>query len=73
MADRFKAGGHGYGEAKKALFEKMWSYFEPFRKKREELAQSPELVESILQQGAERARTEARVTLRAVRQAVGLE
>ena len=72
MADRYRAGNFGYGDAKKALFEKMWEMFEPFRAKREELAANPDFVESVLQQGAERARKEARHTLDQARQAVGL-
>jgi len=73
MEKRYRAGGLGYGEAKKALFEKMQSYFEPFRKKREELAADPSYVEGVLQKGAERARSEARRTLTAARKAVGVE
>ncbi|NQU40041.1 MAG: tryptophan--tRNA ligase [Lentisphaerae bacterium] len=73
MADQYRIGGFGYGTAKKALFEKMWAYFEPFRAKREALAAQPDLVESILQRGAEKARHEARQTLQAARQAMGLE
>ena len=73
MAARYRAGGYGYGSAKKALFEKMWQYFEPFRQKRAELKGDPALVESILQDGARRARAEAGKTLTAARRAVGLE
>ena len=38
LAARYRAGGVGYGEVKKALFEMLWSYFEPFRRRRAELA-----------------------------------
>ena len=73
MAARYRAGGLGYGEVKKALFEKFEAHFVPFRKKREELRKNMDYVESILRQGAERARAEAVVTLKKARQAVGLE
>ena len=73
MAARYRAGGLGYGEVKKAVFEKMWTAFEPFRKKRAELAADMPFVEQVLQRGAERARAEARKTLDAARRAMGLE
>ena len=73
MEDRYRAGGIGYGETKKALFELLWSTLEPFRKKRMELAGDPAYVESILSRGAETARAEARKTLNRARRATGLD
>ena len=72
MAARYRAGGLGYGDAKKALFESVWNYFEPFRKKREELQSDLPYVESVLARGAEKARAAARETLDAARKAMGL-
>ena len=72
MAARYRAGGLGYGEVKKALFEKFEAHFMAFRKKREELQKNMDYVESILRKGAERARSEAVITLKKARQAVGL-
>ena len=72
MAARYRAGGLGYGEVKKALFEKFEAHFMAFRKKREELQKNMDYVESILRKGAERARAEAVITLKKARQAVGL-
>lgn len=73
MTARYRKGGLGYGEVKKALFEKFDAQFAPLRRKRAELQKDPGYVESVLQKGAERARAEARKTLRKARQAVGLE
>ncbi len=73
MDAKYRAGGFGYGAAKKALFEKVWSHFEPFRARRAELEKDPGYVESVLKNGAERARVEARKTLKAARRATGLE
>ncbi|MCX6993559.1 MAG: tryptophan--tRNA ligase [Kiritimatiellaeota bacterium] len=73
MAARYRAGGLGYGEVKKALYEHFQAYFEPFRQRREEFQKNPERVEQILQRGAARAREELRKTLKAARRAVGLE
>ena len=73
MESKYRAGGFGYGHAKKALFEALWGYFEPFRQNRKALEADPKHVESVLQDGAARARAEARKTLNAVRRAVGLD
>lgn len=73
MAARYREGGMGYGEAKKALHAKFEAHFGPLRAKREELASNPDYVEDILLRGAERARAEASITLERARKAVGLE
>ena len=72
MAERYRQGGCGYGDAKKALYEALRSHFTEFRKKREELQADAEYVEGVLRKGAERARAEARTTLDAARSATGL-
>jgi tryptophanyl-tRNA synthetase len=73
MAAKYRAGGFGYGDAKKALFEAMTAYFAPFREKREELAGNLDFVENVLVQGAEKARAVAGETLKNARRAMGLE
>jgi tryptophanyl-tRNA synthetase len=72
MAKRYRAGGYGYGNAKKALLEKADAYFAPYREKRKKLAADPEYVENVLHQGAKRARYEAQQTMELVREAVGM-
>jgi tryptophanyl-tRNA synthetase len=73
LASRYRAGGMGYGEAKKALADKFDAYFEPFRARRAELEARPDEVEDILRAGAARARNTMQPILHAARQAVGLE
>jgi len=73
MEQRFRAGGTGYGEFKKELFEAIWNYFEPMRRRRKELESDPGYVEGVLASGAELANALARETVRKVRQATGLE
>src|SRR5690242_3814819 len=73
LAARYRAGGMGYGEAKKMLLEKINVYFGPFRERRKQLAANPDEVEAILQRGAQKARAEARQTMTLVRQAVGMK
>jgi tryptophanyl-tRNA synthetase len=69
---KYKAGGMGYGTAKKRLLELLLEYFSPYREKREELAADAGYVEQVLKDGAERAKAVASVTLDKVRKAVGL-
>jgi len=72
LAERYRAGGFGYGQAKEMLLEKIENYFRPARQRRAELSQQPEVLERVLRQGAERARAEARKTMQLVRKAVGM-
>jgi len=72
MADKFRAGGYGYGEAKKELFETLWEYFRPFREKRAELAKDPGCVSRVRAMGAAKARAVAMQTLEKVRKLVGV-
>jgi tryptophanyl-tRNA synthetase len=72
MAASFRAGNYGYGHAKKALLEAYHRLFDPFRAKREELAQDPARLEDILSDGAKRARAAAAPVMERVRSAVGL-
>jgi len=73
MRDRFAAGGTGYGDFKKELFDKLWSYFEPMRKRREEILADQGYVDRVLQRGAERANAAADKVMARVRKATGLE
>jgi tryptophanyl-tRNA synthetase len=73
LAARYRAGGFGYGTAKKELLAKINDYFAPMREKRAELEKNPDFVNEVLRKGAERARAETRKTLQAARRAVGLE
>ena len=61
----------GYGDAKTMLLAKIDGYFAAAREKRKQLAANPQLVDDILKSGAERARKEARETMRLVRSAMG--
>lgn len=72
MRRKFLAGGYGYGHAKKELLEKIWTYFEPHRKRREELLKNPDVVHQVLKEGAERARERAQMVMDRVRKHAGL-
>ena len=72
MAARFRAGGYGYGDAKKELFGVLWEYFEPFRAKRRELAANLDYVHEIRMFGANKAREAAAETIKKVRKLIGV-
>jgi tryptophanyl-tRNA synthetase len=71
--NRLRAGGLGYGDLKKALFENYWNYFADARKKRAELAANLDYVNGVLAEGAAKARTLAQKVLKRARTASGLE
>jgi tryptophanyl-tRNA synthetase len=72
MGERFRKGGAGYGDFKKQLFEKLWEYFSPMRKRREEILADKLYVDNVLVRGAGRANEVANDVMTRVRAAVGL-
>ena len=72
MAARLRAGGYGYGDAKKALLAAIDGTFAEARERRVALAAEPDRVHDILATGAARAREVARDVLAAAREAVGM-
>ncbi|MBA4149966.1 MAG: tryptophan--tRNA ligase [Verrucomicrobia bacterium] len=70
--ERLRAGGLGYGDLKKGLFENYWSYFAEARTKRAELAANPDYVRQVLREGAEKARALATKVLQRAKVASGL-
>jgi tryptophanyl-tRNA synthetase len=69
---RLRAGGLGYGDLKKALFEHYWNYFTAARARRAALAADLNFVHQVLRDGAERARTVARTVRDRAKKACGL-
>ncbi|HXN36070.1 MAG TPA: tryptophan--tRNA ligase [Opitutaceae bacterium] len=72
LESRLRAGGLGYGDLKKALFEHCWNFFAPARARRAELLADPGYVDQVLREGAERARSVASVVVKRARRAAGL-
>ena len=72
VEDRLRAGGFGYGDLKKALFEHYWNYFSIARVKRAELAANLDYVNQVLREGAERAEKIATPVLKRAKTACGL-
>jgi tryptophanyl-tRNA synthetase len=73
LAARYRAGGFGYGRAKKALIDRIDQAFGPFRERKKALDADPDTLEDVLQSGAARARAVAGETLRDARRACGLD
>ena len=73
LADRYRAGGMGYGEAKKLLCAKINEVFEPIRARYKALIARPDEVEQILVAGAVKARANARAVLSRARKACGID
>ncbi|MFP6864515.1 MAG: tryptophan--tRNA ligase [Roseibacillus sp.] len=72
MVKDHQAGGIGYGDFKKRLWEAYWDFFAPMRERRAELLDDPGYVEKVLADGAVKAREEGERVLGRVRNAVGL-
>jgi tryptophanyl-tRNA synthetase len=72
MGEQFRQGGRGYGDFKKQLFEKLWEYFAPMRKRREEILKDKSYIDDVLDRGAKCANEIANQVMDRVRKAVGL-
>ncbi len=73
LATKYRAGGFGYGDAKKLLLEKLMEYFKPYSDEREKLKQNMDYVKEILSKGADKARETASKTKTEVWSKVGLK
>jgi len=72
MKERYLKGGTGYGQAKKELLELIIEYFRPYREKRKIFENDPAEVRRIMKNGADKTREVAAVTLKKVKDAVGI-
>src|SRR5207245_7247483 len=72
MRERFLKGGSGYSDFERQLFEKLWEYFAPMRKRREEILRDKSYIDDVLARGAKRANEIANQVMDRVRKAVGL-
>lgn len=72
MAQRFRAGGLGYGTAKKELFDLIWNHFAASRTRRTDLEKNRDYCNEIRKKGADKARVIASKTMTRVRELVGM-
>lgn len=68
-----RIGDGGGGALKKELTEALNEHLRPLRARRAELEGQPELIRKVLEEGVERARAVARVTLEEVRHAMNMD
>lgn len=71
--EKLRAGGLGYGDLKKQLFEVYWEYFALARAKRAELVANLDYVNKVLADSAAKARAKSTEVLKRARKASGLE
>lgn len=72
IAGRYRAGGFGYGDAKKELLRLIDERFGDARERRRELEKRPDDLLDILRKGGEKARERAGEVMERVRSATGL-
>lgn len=72
IAEKYRAGGYGYGHAKKELIQLIDDYFAEARARRKELAQRPDYIRDVLRHGAQQAQERIRPLMARVREVTGL-
>jgi len=72
LADRYRAGGMGYGEAKQALYDAAMAYFAEARERRADWEARPDDLHAVLREGALKARAKGQEVLARCREACGL-
>ncbi|MEL0010536.1 MAG: tryptophan--tRNA ligase [Bacteroidota bacterium] len=72
IAAKYRAGGYGYGHAKKELLGLMNDYFHEASERRIQLQENPSLVYDVLQEGGRRARIQAETVMQPIREITGI-
>lgn len=72
IANAYRAGGYGYGHAKKELLGMVKETFAEARDKRRKLAEDPDYVFDVLREGGKKARARAEEIMAGVRERTGL-
>jgi tryptophanyl-tRNA synthetase len=71
LAEKYKAGGMGYGEAKKELLNKILEHFASERNRYQELVEKKDYVREVLENGATKARIIASKSLETAKKNIG--
>ena len=72
IAQAYRQGGYGYGNAKKELLKSIEEYFAEARERRHDLVGHMDYVMDVLKEGGKRARHRAETYMERVRERVGL-
>jgi len=70
LKSKYKKGKIGDVAVKKRLIEIINSFLAPIREKRKELENKPNLIKNVLEEGIEKTKKEAQITLQSVREAM---
>ncbi|MCL2764031.1 MAG: tryptophan--tRNA ligase [Treponema sp.] len=73
LANRYRAGGMGWGDAKEELFRVVDRTLAPIRRRYDEIMADIPSLDKILKQGAEKARPIAQSTINRFRKAAGVD
>ncbi|ADQ15041.1 tryptophan--tRNA ligase [Halanaerobium hydrogeniformans] len=73
IASRCRAGTIGCVACKKRMAKKLNEFLDPMRERRKKYLENPELIEEIIQKGTKRARKEAAITLKKVREVMKID
>lgn len=73
IAEKYRAGGYGYGHAKKELLAMIEDYFAEARERRKKLANNMDYVRDILAEGGRKARQRAETVMKPLRELTGIE
>ncbi|MFD2532231.1 tryptophan--tRNA ligase [Gracilimonas halophila] len=72
ISEKYRAGGYGYGHAKKELLGMIENYFGEARERRRELVKDMDYVRDILREGGEKARERAESVMEPIREVTGI-
>lgn len=69
---KYRAGGYGYGHAKKELLAMIEDYFGEARERRHELVKNLDYVHDVLREGSKKARKRAEEVMEPIREVTGI-
>lgn len=72
IAEKYRAGGYGYGHAKLELMDLLLDYFAEAREKRKELENDLDYVRDVLTEGGKKARKRAETVMQPIREVTGI-
>ncbi|CAN5278964.1 tryptophan--tRNA ligase [soil metagenome] len=72
IAGKYRAGGYGYGHAKKELLGLIEEYFADARQRRKQLENDSSYLSDVLREGGKKARDRAELVMEPIRSATGL-
>jgi len=72
IAAKYRAGGYGYGHAKKELLSLMNDYFHEATERRVKLQEHPSMVYDVLREGGKHARIQAEKVMQPIREVTGI-